>query len=181
MHVCVGLCACVSAMPMAFRRSGQIPKIGSHRWLWATPCGCWELNPSPLEKQYVILTTEPSPQPLEGTFLKLSSQGFDVMHQEALTKQEPVLSENFIHPKIKVWPGVVYDWKHLFLTSRVIDCQVVIRLWYLLSPLRCSSLLYLPPFSASFPTLLDSGSYIKNFMVTATISRVWFHVYLVIK
>ena len=107
-HVCVGLCARVNAMPMAFR-SGQIPQTGSHRWLWAIPCGCWELNPSPLEKQYAILATEPSPQPLEGTSLKLYSRGFDVIHQEALTKQEPVLPENFIHPKSKVWPGVVYD------------------------------------------------------------------------
>ena len=27
------------------------------------PCGCWELNSSPLEKQPVLLTTEPSLQP----------------------------------------------------------------------------------------------------------------------
>lgn len=24
------------------------------------PCGCWELNPGPLEEQPVVLTTEPS-------------------------------------------------------------------------------------------------------------------------
>jgi hypothetical protein len=27
------------------------------------PCGCWELNPGPLEEQSVLLTTEPSRQP----------------------------------------------------------------------------------------------------------------------
>jgi hypothetical protein len=27
------------------------------------PCGCWELNSGPLEKQSVLLTTEPSLQP----------------------------------------------------------------------------------------------------------------------
>jgi hypothetical protein len=27
------------------------------------PCGCWEVNPAPLEDQPVLLATEPSPQP----------------------------------------------------------------------------------------------------------------------
>ena len=27
-------------------------------------CGCWKLNPGPLEEQPVLLTTEPSLQPL---------------------------------------------------------------------------------------------------------------------
>ena len=27
------------------------------------PCGCWELNPGPLEEQSVLLTSEPSLQP----------------------------------------------------------------------------------------------------------------------
>jgi hypothetical protein len=33
------------------------------------PCGCWELNPGPLEKQSVLLTHEPSLQPPKGIFL----------------------------------------------------------------------------------------------------------------
>ena len=28
------------------------------------PCGCWDLNSGPLEEQSVLLTTEPSLQPL---------------------------------------------------------------------------------------------------------------------
>ncbi|KAM7326927.1 hypothetical protein ACRRTK_013294 [Alexandromys fortis] len=28
------------------------------------PCGCWELNSGPLEEQSVLLTSEPSLQPL---------------------------------------------------------------------------------------------------------------------
>ena len=28
------------------------------------PCGCWELNSGPLEEQAMLLTTEPSLQPL---------------------------------------------------------------------------------------------------------------------
>ena len=27
------------------------------------PCGCWDLNSEPLEKQPVLLTAEPPPQP----------------------------------------------------------------------------------------------------------------------
>jgi hypothetical protein len=33
------------------------------------PCGCWDLNSGPLEEQSVLLTTEPSLQPLY--FLKM--------------------------------------------------------------------------------------------------------------
>jgi hypothetical protein len=29
------------------------------------PCGCWDLNSEPLEEQSVLLTTEPSLQPLK--------------------------------------------------------------------------------------------------------------------
>ena len=32
------------------------------------PCGCWELNSGPLEEQSVLLTTEPSLQPLKVLF-----------------------------------------------------------------------------------------------------------------
>jgi hypothetical protein len=28
------------------------------------PCGCWELNSGPVEEQSVLLTTEPSLQPI---------------------------------------------------------------------------------------------------------------------
>lgn len=31
-------------------------------WLWATQCTCWELSISPLKKQQVLLTVEPTPQ-----------------------------------------------------------------------------------------------------------------------
>jgi hypothetical protein len=34
------------------------------------PCGCWELNPGPLEEQPVLVTTEPSLQLL---FLHIST------------------------------------------------------------------------------------------------------------
>ena len=44
--------------------------IRSHyRWLQAT-CGCWELNPGPLEKHSVLLTDEPSLQALFVCFLR---------------------------------------------------------------------------------------------------------------
>jgi hypothetical protein len=34
------------------------------------PCGCWELHSGPLEEQSLLLTTEPSLQPLYFSFLK---------------------------------------------------------------------------------------------------------------
>ena len=34
-----------------------------------SPCGSQELNSGPLEEQPVLLTTEPSPQPLKCTFM----------------------------------------------------------------------------------------------------------------
>jgi hypothetical protein len=34
-----------------------------------SPCGSWELNPGPLEKQPVLLTTEPSLQSFKHLFL----------------------------------------------------------------------------------------------------------------
>lgn len=37
--------------------------------------GFWELNPRPLEKQYILLTTEPSPQPPNDRFLMMADQG----------------------------------------------------------------------------------------------------------
>ena len=35
------------------------------------PCGCWELNSGPLEEQAMLLTTEPSLQPLFLIFLEV--------------------------------------------------------------------------------------------------------------
>ena len=32
------------------------------------PCGCWDLNSGPLEEQSVLLTAEPSLQPVMATF-----------------------------------------------------------------------------------------------------------------
>jgi hypothetical protein len=43
------------------RRGHQIPLQMVH---CEPPCGCWDLNSGPSEKQSVLLTTEPSLQPL---------------------------------------------------------------------------------------------------------------------
>ena len=49
------------------------------------PCGCWELNSGPLEEQSVLLTTEPSLQPIQSknNFLRqvsLCSYGSPASH-----------------------------------------------------------------------------------------------------
>lgn len=46
------------------QRRHQPPWNWSSRWLWATPCRSWEVNPGPLEEHPVLLTSKPSLQPL---------------------------------------------------------------------------------------------------------------------
>ena len=64
------LCIQCSAVLYAYR-----PKEGtrSHYGDCEPTCGCLKLNPGPLEKQSVLLTTEPSLQPL-GSVLETQNQ-----------------------------------------------------------------------------------------------------------
>lgn len=66
-YLCVAMCFCPLvrkctkgyAVPVEDRRGSHIP------WNWQVvePLrGCWELNTSPLEEQYILLTSEPSLQ-----------------------------------------------------------------------------------------------------------------------
>ena len=62
-HVLVFACMCVCApcaclVPTEVRSGGWILWNWSYRWLWVTTC--WELNPRPLQKQQVPLTSEPT-------------------------------------------------------------------------------------------------------------------------
>lgn len=59
--ICVWVCAEECA---ASSRRRQIPWSGSERQLWAPPCGWWGVNLSPLGEPQVLLTIEPSLQPL---------------------------------------------------------------------------------------------------------------------
>ena len=56
---------CTTCMPGAMedRKGRQISAVGVTD-VWELPCGCWELNPGPLKEQPVLLTAEPSLQPL---------------------------------------------------------------------------------------------------------------------
>ena len=42
---------------------GVISSTMAVTWYCELPCGCWELNPGPLEEEPVPLRAEPSPQP----------------------------------------------------------------------------------------------------------------------
>lgn len=62
------------------------------------PCRCWELNPDPLEKHLVLLTTEPTPQPHWKYFICIwsvnNSGRADTnthMSREACYRREPTL------------------------------------------------------------------------------------------
>ena len=48
--------------PMEASRERQIPPGNGLTDGCELPCGCWELNPGPLEDQPVLLTAEPSLQ-----------------------------------------------------------------------------------------------------------------------
>ena len=54
------ICKYTVAVLRYSRRAHQI----SLRMVCEPPCGCWELNSGSLEEQSVLLTTEPSLQPL---------------------------------------------------------------------------------------------------------------------
>jgi hypothetical protein len=78
MQICVCVCVCVRERE---REKGREREREGEREYVAFPgtevtdnCelshGCWELNPGPLEEQPVLLTAEPSLQPLEFLFQK---------------------------------------------------------------------------------------------------------------
>ena len=67
MYTIFCLCVCLQA-----RRGYQTDLISDG---CEPPCGCWELNSGPLEKQAMLLTSEPSLHPLGFGFLR---HGFSV-------------------------------------------------------------------------------------------------------
>jgi len=58
----------VSALSLSSDTSEE--RIGSITDGYEAPCGCWELNSGPLEKQSVLLTIKPSLQPRNTLFLR---------------------------------------------------------------------------------------------------------------
>jgi len=48
------------------------------------PCGCWELNSGPLEEQSVLLTAEPSLQPLYTLFFRKPLTSLEVYEKARL-------------------------------------------------------------------------------------------------
>ncbi|CAO2628536.1 E3 ubiquitin-protein ligase NEDD4, partial [Lemmus lemmus] len=61
------------------------------------PCGCWELNSGPLEEQSVLLTAEPSLQPLERFYnaeclVKNLSQGYEKLNDRLTSTEGNVYS-----------------------------------------------------------------------------------------
>ena len=59
-----------ACMPAGHKRAPDLITDGCE-----PPCGCWELNSGPLEEQAMLLTSEPSLQPIDFGFLR---QGFSV-------------------------------------------------------------------------------------------------------
>jgi hypothetical protein len=49
------------------------PWIWSCRQLWASCCGCWELNSGPLQEWYILLTSEASLWPTKNSFKSIAT------------------------------------------------------------------------------------------------------------
>lgn len=65
---CIRLCVPQACLVHEVRRWYWIPGTGV-MVRCESPCGCWELNSVSLQEQQMLLTTEPSVQPLYFTFL----------------------------------------------------------------------------------------------------------------
>lgn len=48
---------------------GRIPRNWRYWWLWTIQCRCWELNPGPLQEQWVLMTSEQSLHPQKFFFI----------------------------------------------------------------------------------------------------------------
>ena len=80
--LCVGLCTCVVPGPRRSEKGVRFP------WKWSSgigvtdgsqpPCGCWELYPSPLQKQSALSTARPSLEPHLSLFLTCAFFAFDL-------------------------------------------------------------------------------------------------------
>jgi hypothetical protein len=60
-------CALVFCLQLCQCEGARFPGTGTTD-ICVLPCGCWDLNPVALEKQLVLLTAEPSLQPLHSIF-----------------------------------------------------------------------------------------------------------------
>jgi hypothetical protein len=66
-YVCLSAHLCVMCLQHSWRQEEVVRSSGKRVTDCCEPsCGCWELNPGPLEEQPVILTPETSLQPIEG-------------------------------------------------------------------------------------------------------------------
>lgn len=95
MHVCL----CTACMPGANRRGHHIP------WNWRSdgcepPWGHWGLNPSPLEKQPVLLTTGPSLHSLHHYVYGSPAFSSDLSKHFLLFKIDMIIIPIFLHFKI---------------------------------------------------------------------------------
>jgi hypothetical protein len=98
-YVCSGLPVC---KPVGQKRAPDLISDGCE-----PPCGCWELNSGPLEKQPVLLTSDPSLQPLDSHKYKLCPFFCPLMvalpHYELplKTSSEPGIVVHAFNPSIR--------------------------------------------------------------------------------
>lgn len=66
--LCWHVCLCITCMPDVWRLEECVQSLKLDSW--EPTCGCWKLNPSPLQDQPEFLTTEQSLQPHPYTLKK---------------------------------------------------------------------------------------------------------------
>ena len=83
----------------------------SYRWLWMQ-CGCWELNPGPLEEEPVLLTTEPFLPAAWPDFLRTHRAVFCNSHPGKLPTDgvRPPMSSPLLQKALTFYLIVVLRW-----------------------------------------------------------------------
>ena len=119
-RLCVYTCACMYMMYVfvVTRRGHQITSTGVTESC-EPPCGCWELNPGPLEVQPMFLITEPSLHPpwvfCHSSMTKNQYRHFEVLN--TWSKQNQIIYNSPTHS------GFIYLFIYLFIHSFILPKQ----------------------------------------------------------
>lgn len=115
---CRNVCMCTALVPGACGGQKQAPDPRGWMDGCALPCGCWELNVSPLQEQPVLLTSEEASLQscilFWNEFLYLSIRRFVVRCSEAISPQVETIKIAVDIPRVPLWrKGNCSPWEPL--------------------------------------------------------------------
>lgn len=117
---CLHVCVCVCRMYLMPRKGSCNPWNWSYRQSWAA-CSFWESNPAPLEEQPMLLSMEPSLQPVWLIFTaSVDPMGYCVSSSDNLCKKDySVVAVMTVEwgPQLVSWVGVSVCLSSLHLSS----------------------------------------------------------------